>query len=390
MKAATIKNAVRYFISAAGIILGMAVVMAVLGIAEGGRSALHDSFWSKDVKIYDIEVENNGFGTEKYLRPEDGRLLTDKMPEVKGTIPVLKLSAKLNSYKASGTALTLAVNENFLQYANLEMLKGSFINAGNVRKANKIAVIDDLTALELFGSTSIIGQKLSLEIEGKTAKFLVAGVFKNHNKNVETLFEDEIPGICLIPDSVPEDVSFGFNMEKLVALVDNNLHREEAVIKLGHLLEKEHGTAGMYIINEYEQLPEVSEFTDKYLVFSVIIALVGLISGGIGVMNAMLLDIQERKKEIGIYKFYGSGIKELQYNIIYRTLVICNGFGMLGLVLGILAGSFIGSFINISARFTLMSIFITSAASTFVGILSSLYPASRIKLVDASEAIWGE
>jgi putative ABC transport system permease protein len=107
-------------------------------------------------------------------------------------------------------------------------------------------------------------------------------------------------------------------------------------------------------------------------------------------MNAMLLDIQERKKEIGLQKFYGAGIKELQYDIVFRTIIICYGCGVLGLIFGLLAGSFIGSYLNISVRITPISIFVTVAASAIVGIISSLYPASRIKRVDASEAIWGE
>lgn len=390
MTEGAIKNIIRYFISAIGIILGIGIIMIILGMIAGGSSVLNDSFWSKGVKVYDIELKNKELDTEGYLIPEDGRLFTDKMPEVKSSIPVLRLTGQLDSYKASGNAQTMAVNERFLQYANLEMLKGVFIDERDVRNANKIAVIDDLTAVELFGTTDIIGQKLGLQVEGKRIELHVAGVFKNYNKNIETIFEEEITGICLIPDSVPKDVSFSFSMEKLIALVDKDLHAEEAAARLSHLLEKEHGVTGVYRINEYKQLAKVSEFTDKYLAFAVIIALVGLISGGIGVMNAMLLTIQERKKEIALYKFYGSRIRELQYDIAYTILIICNSFGILGLILGIIAGNFIGSFINIRARATLMSFFITITATTIVGIICSFYPASRIKRVDPSEAIWGE
>jgi putative ABC transport system permease protein len=284
----------------------------------------------------------------------------------------------------------MAVNEKYRQYANLEMLEGSFINEQDVRYADKIAVIDDITALELFGSTDIIGQKLDLEVNGKKVEFVVSGIFKNFNRNIETLFDDEIPGACFIPESIPEDVSWSYSVEKLIALVDKELHKEEVAARLGHLLEREHDAAGVYSINEYEQLPEAADFTDKYLVFAIIIAIVGLLSGGIGVMNAILLTTLERKKEIGLYKLYGSGIKELQYDIAFRTLVICTGCGILGMILGLLAGGFIGSFINIGARVTLMSVFVTLAASTIVGMTSCLYPASRIKLVNASEVIWGE
>jgi len=384
------KNFIRYFVSAIGIILGMAIIMVILGMIAGGKVILHDNFWSKGVKVYNIESKNKEHDAEGYLKPEDVRTLTDKMPEVKDSIPVLSLGGQLNSYKASGNALTLAVNERFLQYANLEMLKGSFINQGDVRNGNKVAVIDDLTAIDLFGTIDITGQKLDLEVEGKKIDFVVAGVFKNFNKNIETLFEEEIEGVCLIPYSVPVDASVDFSVEKLIAMVDKDLHEEEVAARLGHLLEKEHEVIDIYSINEYDQLTEVSEFTDKYLVFAVIIALTGLISGGTAVMNALLLTIEERKKEMGLYKFYGTRIRELQYDVVYTALIICNSSGIVGLILGTIAGSFIGSFINVRARVEFMSIFITITASTIIGIICSLYPALRIKQVDASEAIWGE
>lgn len=390
MKALDFRKTAIYLVSALGIILGIAVATAVLSMAEGGRSVLKGSFWGNGLRVYDIELKDKGSDSDEYLVREDGKLLTDKMYEVKGSIPVLRLDAQLKSYKASEAVPVMAVNEKYMQYANLEMLKGSFINEQDVRYANKIAVIDDISAIELYGTTDIIGHKLDMQVDGKKVEFVITGIFRNFNKNIETLFEDEVPGACFIPDTVPEDVSWSSSMEKLIALVDKGLHKEEAAVKLAHLLEKEHDAAEVYSINEYDQLPEVSEFTDKYLVFAAIIAIVGLLSGGTGVMNAMLLDIQERKKEISLYKLYGSGMREQQYDIVFRTLIICNGCGILGMILGLIAGDFIGSFININLRVTLVSVFVTVAASSFVGTISSLYPALRIKLVNAVDVIWGE
>jgi putative ABC transport system permease protein len=122
----------------------------------------------------------------------------------------------------------------------------------------------------------------------------------------------------------------------------------------------------------------------------VIIAIVALISGSVGVMNAMLLTIQERKMEIGMYKFYGSGIRELQYDVFFKTLAICLGSGLFGMLLGLTAGGYIGSYFNIGTKITYMAVSITTGASAVIGIASSLYPAVKISRVDASEAIWGE
>lgn len=390
MKTVTFKEALRYFISAAGIMIGVFVIVSVLEIVEGGKAVLDENFRSKGVKVYDIKVSDNGFAKGDYLQRWDGKLLEERMSEVKGSIPVLKLAALLESYRESEAVQTLAVNEKYKHYANLEMLKGGFISEEDVKTANRIAVIDDLTALELFGTIDIIGHKVGIRVGGKNAEFVVAGVFRNFNRTIETLFEEEVSGLCFIPDSVPREISFDYDVEKLVALVDEEVHKDEAAAMLGHLLEKEHGVKDVYSIDEYKQLPQVSEFTDKYFVFSVIAAIVGLISGSIGVMNIMLLLIQERKQELGLYRFFGSGTKELQFDIIYRTLVICLGCGSLGLILGVLAGNLIGSFMNLPVRFDFVSVFITIAAAATAGIAGSLYPASRIKQVSVSEAIWGE
>lgn len=375
--------AARYFLSASGIIIGMALVALVLSIAEGSRAILNEGFWSKGVRIYEIEAEN-------YLRREDGRLVTDKLPQAKGSIPVLQVDARLKSYKAAGTAETLAVSEKYMEYANLELMRGSFINELDVSKANKSAVIDNLTALKLYGTTDVIGQKLKLEAAGKEVEFTIIGVVRNFNRNIETLFEEDLPGLCLIPDTVPEDAAWPYRVKKLVALVDKELHREEAASLLSHLLEREHDVKGVFSIEEYDQLPKAKAFKEKYLPFSVIAAVICLLLGGISVMNAMLLAIQEKKQDIGLYKLYGSGVKDLQYGIMYRTMAICLAAGFSGMVLGTIAGNGIGYFVNTSPRLSLLSIFITAAASGFTGLICGLYPAERMARVDISEVIWGD
>ncbi|MGE5679125.1 MAG: ABC transporter permease [Pseudomonadota bacterium] len=390
MKTVTLKEVLRYFLSASGIVVGIFLLISVLELIQGGRAVLADNFWDKGVKVYEIKVGDSSYTAGNLLSWKDGRLLDERMGEVRGSIPVLSLNGSLSSYKESENVEVLGVNEKYISYANLKLLKGTFISPAAVAAADRVAVLDDLTALELFGTTDIIGQKLDIRVGSRTVAFVVTGILKNYNKNIETLFDDEYPGICLIPESVPEDVSFSYKVSKLVALVDDSLHEEAAEIRLAHLLELEHGEANIYEVEEYDQLPLVREFADKYLIFAVITAIVGLVSGSIGVMYAMLLYIRERKKEIGLYKFFGAGIKELQYDLIYRTMTVCLTCGMLGLLFGVVTGNYIGSFINLPVRLSLTSVIATAATVFISGTLGSLYPASRIKRIDAGEAIWGE
>jgi len=387
MKSIKVSEAIRHLIAAAGIAAGVFVLVTVLLLMEGGRAVMRENYWNNGIKVYDISLTG---GDQSSLQQEDGRRLQEKMPQVRGSIPVLKASARLTSYRESHTVDTLGVNEKYLKYANLQMLKGTFITEADVKAAKKVTLIDDQTALELYGTTDIKGHKLEIKVGGSSEEFVIIGVFRNFEKNIETFFEDDFPGTCIIPYSVPQEEGLSFQMDKLVVLLDEELHSDKAEALLVHMLEREHGVTGAYEAAEYKQLPEISRFTDKYLVFAVVAGLIGLVSGCIGVMNALLLALRERRREIGLYRFFGSGTKLLQYEIIYRSLVVCLCSGAAGLAAGISTGVFLGSMFNIPISFPAASIFAAVAASTAAGLASGLYPAHLIERVDISAAIWDE
>lgn len=379
----------RYFVSAVGIIIGVAIAIVTLGVAEAGWFVLKDSFWNDGLKIYEIELSDKG-SSSGYLHWDDRRLLEDEILWVKHSIPVLEMESLLKSYKASDTSLVLAVNTNYQKYSNLKILKGRFINDQDVRSTNRIVVLDEYTAMDLFGTTDIVGQKLEIQVGGKNVEFIICGIVRNYNRKIDTLFNDEYTSICYIPDSVAVYEDFNYKIDRIVALIDGDIHEKEAEIKLEHLLEREHGIEDVYNIKEYKQLNIVKEFIDDYLISAVMISALSFLLGGIGIMNIVLLTIQERRKEIGLYKLFGSGIKELQYEIIFKVLILSLGCGIIGLMFGLILGNIIGSLINIKVRLTLMSIFIAVTFPTITGVLSTLYPVLKINSVDIAEIIWEE
>lgn len=379
----------RYFVSAVGLIIGVAIAIVILGVAEGGWFVLKDSFWNDGLKIYEIELSDKG-SSSGYLHWDDRRLLEDEILWVKHSIPVLEMESLLKSYKASDTSLVLAVNTNYQKYSNLKILKGRFINDQDVRSTNRIVVLDEYTAMDLFGTTDIVGQKLEIQVGGKNVEFIICGIVRNYNRKIDTLFNDEYTSICYIPDSVAVYEDFNYKIDRIVALIDGDIHEKEAEIKLEHLLEREHGIEDVYNIKEYKQLNIVKEFIDDYLISAVMISALSFLLGGIGIMNIVLLTIQERRKEIGLYKLFGSGIKELQYEIIFKVLILSLGCGIIGLMFGLILGNIIGSLINIKVRLTLMSIFIAVTFPTITGVLSTLYPVLKINSVDIAEIIWEE
>ncbi|MGE5631481.1 MAG: FtsX-like permease family protein [Caulobacteraceae bacterium] len=144
------------------------------------------------------------------------------------------------------------------------------------------------------------------------------------------------------------------------------------------------------VLTEENALPQQEQSRVITLAFSIAISVVSLIIGCIGIMNLMLLSLSERKKEIGFYKLYGAGIREIQYVVMFKSLAICIICGLLGMAAGIIAGSIIGSFINVKAVLTFNIMALTLFASAVAGVASGLYPVVKAAAIDTFEVIWGE
>lgn len=380
----------RYWLSAAGIIIGIACAVTATSLIEGGKASIYRNFGVQGLNVYEVQLKNDGFEPGRHLKSEDAKLIEKKMPEVKYAMPVLKTSGQLKSYKKSDVVEIFGTSEKYDEYMNLELVKGSFIKEADVLRESRIAVIDDITAEKLYGTTEVIGQELVISIGAEKSDFLIAGVIRNFKRNIETLFEEDIEGVCFIPETTAEGAYSEFETEKIVALVNDNLHEEEAEVKLEHILEKEYEAEGFYSAERYGQLSNVTDFVDKYLVFIIVVSVFSLLLGSIGVMNMLLLAFSVMKKEIGLYKFYGAGIKDMKYELLLKSLVVCITSGLAGMAAGLLMGDIIGSFINVNTGVTINSLALALGVSGAAGIISGIYPASKAAHVNASEVVWGE
>lgn len=119
------------------------------------------------------------------------------------------------------------------------------------------------------------------------------------------------------------------------------------------------------------------------------IASISLIVGGIGVMNVMLVSVTERTKEIGIRKSLGAKKKDIMYQFLIESLILCITGGTIGILLGISIG-YILTLFGISYTLKVSIIILSVSISLFIGLIFGIFPAYKASSLNPIDALRSE
>ncbi|MCU0275589.1 MAG: ABC transporter permease [Acidobacteria bacterium] len=130
-----------------------------------------------------------------------------------------------------------------------------------------------------------------------------------------------------------------------------------------------------------------NQLTGAAFLVMIIISSIGLIVGGIGVMNIMLVSVKERTREIGLRKAIGARRIEIRNQFLYEAIVLTLSGGMVGVVCGILVSLLIKALSGLPVAVNPLSIMAALAVSTSVGLFFGIYPASQAAKLNPVDAL---
>ena len=397
------KNKLRSGLTVLGISIGISTVILISSAINGLNTNIDQfvrSLGTNNLWVFQFEPFGKRPTTEelnrKKLTYEDGVAMRS-LPYVVAVDPELtyqnfqtglgSVSIKHGTKKIQNTIIngsTSAVK----QVADIEMLEGRMWTEPEEEHSANVVLLGHDAAEDLFPAESPLGQ--DIDCEGHI--FTVIGVLDKQKQPFgsgrNTQDNSAYFPLTTFRKIHPELKDFW-----IVVKYDNPIHKAQVIEEVRELLRIRRGVRvaqdDNFAIFGPDSLSRLwNQLTGGLFLFMVAVSSVGLMVGGVGVMNIMLVSVTERTREIGIRKAIGATKKNILLQFTLEAVTLCAVGGMLGILAGALFTlilHFAVSFLHAALSFTWVGI--AFAVSCFIGLVFGIYPAWKAAAMDPIEAL---
>jgi putative ABC transport system permease protein len=255
-----------------------------------------------------------------------------------------------------------------------------------------LAVLGSVVKQELFGDSDAVGKQIKIDQQ----IFSVIGVMAPRGKVAFQDYDDQI----FVPVKTAQKLINGVNYLSYIRLkvnsdknVDQVVSDSSALLRLRHNISDPSGDSDDFSARSLAQaLDMLSTITDALRYFLTAMAAISLLVGGIGIMNIMLVSVNERTREIGLRKAVGATNGHIIFQFIMEAVVITLIGGLIGICLGV-SLSYIVSIViqklgySYSFIVTWSSIVSAVTVSIIIGLIFGVYPARRAARLDPVESL---
>ena len=286
-----------------------------------------------------------------------------------------------------GSATVFGVTADFQRVQDYRFESGNPLTDLDVRERRRVVVIGNDIAKNLFDGVDPIGQVIRL----KGQQFTVAGVVAPKGRVLGQSFD----GFILMPISAFESL-YGRRLTTTISVKMSDpqqlaaaMGRAQEAMRLAHRLRP--GEADDFSVETADALVDFWKKLTKTL-FSIIPAVVaiGIVVGGVVIMNIMLMSVTERTREIGIRMAVGASRADIRRQFLAESVAVSALGGFLGLALGALLAWLVTTLSPLPARVSPWSISVALALGAGVGVLFGVYPAARAARLDPIDALRSE
>ena len=393
-------NFLRSILTMLGIIIGVASVIAVITVGNGGKEFIVGLISGLSSNSINITVNANASADQKITR--DDIEYIKKIDSVKHASPMIYKLGSLSGEKNKGLGLAIAGNTD-LQYAmKVTMMKGRFFTKEEYDDVSYVCVIPEIGAMSLFGTTDVLGKNVIMALNGQNIKFKIVGIsntdMTSSNGNSSSTIENmqqvaqnsNNPQMAsmgsfatiLIPSTVTDAVSGtpGGAYDTLFLTTDEDSKVESMGNAAKNVLFSRHGNFGSdaYRVVNMQNFANIADKIINILTtFVAGVSAISLLVGGIGVMNIMLVSVTERTREIGIRKALGAKTSTILSQFLTESLILCLIGGIIGFILGVVLASIIASIAGIPIKLEFSTVAIAVGFSSAIGIFFGIYPARK-------------
>ncbi len=385
----------RSFLTSLGIVIGVMTVIGMVSVIQGlNRSFIRDleAVGSDIIGIakfepgVQVEEPTEEARQRKDLTFDDALALKNESELVKGIAVSLMSSifniipVKYQNTRSEDTFL-IGMNEEYPQVLSVYLPdKGRFLTASDIQHRSKVCVLGAETAEILFPHINPLGKQIRVGPE----QFLVVGVLQKRG----SLFGQSRDNFVGIPITTLMKY-YPYDMEnfQIIATPKDRGMITETIEDIVNILRKRRkvgfGKPNDFAIFTLDTIVDLyNQITGAAYLVMIIISSIGLLVGGIGVMNIMLVSVKERTREIGIRRAIGARSADILRQFLFEAVFLTGTGGVLGIIFGYSIAALVRASTPLPAAVTVWSVLLGLLVAVSVGLFFGIFPARKAARLD--------
>ena len=385
-------NKMRALLTMLGVIIGVSSVIVMIAIVQGARQkviAQVESNGSNQIFCFynpkPGSIQRGGFGG---IRMGDVLAVEKECKLIGPVSPTASTSVEVSSGANRKQVSLIGVLAAYTAVNNIDVAEGRFVSATDDATWSKACVIGQKVRNELFGAVDPIGKRLICSSNGSHVALTVAGVLAQKDRAFDTDFDNSVFASLRSVQQrfTGNDNLNGFNTKSLDA--SQTLPAADEVWRVfrhRHPLNVD----DFVIDTQAGLLKQLDTFISIFQLVLGGVAGLSLLTGGIGIMNIMLVSVTERTREIGIRKAVGAKRRDILAQFVVEAVVVSGMGGMIGVGIACGIAALVNTFAGgaIKAFVPTWSIGLGLGFSVGVGVFFGIYPAFRASKLDPIVAL---
>jgi putative ABC transport system permease protein len=404
-------NKLRSALTMLGVIIGVASVIAMVAVGNGASQQVQNTILSLGSNLITVSPGNLTEASLRGAGAQSQNLTLDDMRSIQtqlgGTVAAVHSEQGAGRWQvtAAGQNWNTNVNgvtEDYPIVRDWKLQSGDFFTASDLTINAQVAVIGATTATNLFGDGDAVGQTLQLRQvfggQGKDQRarilnFRIVGVLESKGSTFGFSRDDQI----LVPLTTAQRVLTGrLNVVNTIVIkATSSETMGETTADVTSVLLQRHkiadpASADFTVTNQNDTLSALGAVTASFTLLLGAIGGISLLVGGIGIMNIMLVSVNERTREIGIRKAVGARRRDIMLQFLIESIALTGLGGILGIVLGwaiTVAVSLIPQASGLILLITAGTVIIAVGVSVAIGVVFGLYPAMRAARLHPIQAL---